>query len=236
MKLTALIVTNVALALSCLAAEPNAALPPPDADGFISLFNGKDLAGWDGDTKFWSVKDGAIVGETSPDNTTKGTYIFRSGVVLADFELRAKFKLLSGNSGIQYRSEQLPNWQTRGYQADMDAGNHYTGMLYDCAGRGIIMKRGQKLVIDAAGKKEITGTLGDDKELLGAIKAADWNDMTIIARGHHLIHKINGRAMADVIDEQEGKRRDSGIIGFQLHPGPPMRVEFKDIRVKILKP
>ena len=211
-------------------------LPPPDADGFVSLFNGRDLSEWDGDTKLWSVKDGAIVGESTTENPTKGTYLFRRGVTLSDFELRLKFRLPSGNSGVQYRSVQLPDWQVAGYQADMDAANAYTGIIYEVGGRAIMVGRGEKAEYDAAGRKKVLGTLGTDKDLLAVLKRADWNEYTIIAEGSHLIQKINGKLMVDVVDNAEGKRRDRGVIGFQLHPGPPMRVEFKEIRVKLLKP
>jgi putative heme-binding domain-containing protein len=217
------------------AAESTAALPPPDADGFISLFDGHDLNGWDGDPKLWSVQDGAIVGETTPQNRTRGTYLFRAGVVMTNFELRASFRLLGGNSGIQYRSRQLPDWQVAGYQADMDDANEYTGIIYEVGDRAIMAPRGQKLVFDAAGNKRLVGSLGTPQELLAAIHHRDWNQYTIIARGDHLIQEINGRVMVDVIDH-DARRIRSGLIAFQLHPGPPMRVEFKDIRYKPLPP
>ncbi|MBU6401768.1 MAG: DUF1080 domain-containing protein, partial [Verrucomicrobia bacterium] len=201
--------------------------------GFISLFNGQDLTGWDGDTNLWFVQDGAIVGQTTPEHRTRGTYLFCPGVVMTNFELRASFRLLSGNSGIQYRSRELPDWQVAGYQADMDDANAYTGIIYEVGGRAIMAPRGQKLEFDSAGHPKVLGSLGGKEELLAAIKSRDWNEYTIIANGDHIIQKINGRVMVDVVDHA-AKRLRSGVIAFQLHPGPPMRVEFKNIRYKPL--
>lgn len=234
--LTALFLLVVGTARPGYGAEAVAtppALPPPDAEGFISLFDGNDLKGWDGDPKLWSVQDGAIVGETTAALRTSGTYLFRAGVTMTNFELRASFRLLGGNSGIQYRSRELPDWQVAGYQADMDDANAYTGIIYEVGGRAIMAPRGQKLRFDPAGNHEVLGSLGSDRELLAAIKPRDWNEYTIIARGDHLIQKINGRVMVDVVD-QDARRIRSGLIAFQLHPGPPMRVEFKNVRYKPL--
>ena len=220
------------LTLPAHAAEPSPSLAP-EADGFIRLFNGHDLQGWDGDLRLWSVQNGAIVGETTPTKTTGGTYLFCTAVAMTNFELHLKYRLPSGNSGIQYRSRQLPNWQVAGYQADMDEANAYTGILYEVGGRGITVNRGEKVRINAAGKKTVLGSLGDPKQLLRAIKPHDWNDYTVRAQGDHLMHIINGHVMVDVVDDY-AQRINGGRFAFQLHPGPPMRVEFKEIRVKSL--
>ena len=158
-----------------------------DESGFVPIFNGKDLDGWDGNPKFWSVKDGAIVGETTAENPTKGnTFLIWRQAPVDDFVLRASFKLRNHNSGIQYRSKELEKWVVGGYQADMEFGDpvngdRYTGMLYEERGRGILAPRGKKVVIAADGKKEET-SIGDPQELLANIKKGDWNEYEVIAR------------------------------------------------------
>lgn len=205
-----------------------------DAQGFVSLFNGKDLAGWDGEPKLWFVKDGAIVGKTTPENKTSGSYLICKQQIPDDFELHASFKMLSGNSGIQYRTRELPNWQVAGYQADMDYGDNYTGTVYEVGGRNTtLVQVGQKVAADAASKKkEVVGSVGEARQIKAAIRKDDWNEYVIIAHGNHFIQKINGVTTVEFTDENCPK---SGIIAFQLHPGPPMEVQFKDVRVKELK-
>jgi hypothetical protein len=211
--------------------------------GFLRIFNGKDLTGWEGNPKLWSVKDGAITGQTTPDNPAKGnTFLIWTNGTVADFELRCSFKLTPGdgkgfaNSGIQYRSKVLDpaNWVVGGYQADMEAGPTYTGILYEERMRGILALRGQKVVLGKDGKKQVVGSLGDAAEIGAAIKKGDWNDYVIIAKGNHLQQFINGKQTVDVVDEDEAKRASSGVLALQLHAGPPMTVQFKNIRLKKL--
>ncbi|HTG45459.1 MAG TPA: DUF1080 domain-containing protein, partial [Verrucomicrobiae bacterium] len=207
----------------------------PDGE-FKSIFNGKDLAGWEGNPKFWSVKDGAITGQTTAENpTSHNTFlIWRDGKV-DDFDLKLKFKIVGGNSGIQYRSKESPDWVIGGYQADFEAGETYSGILYEERGRGILAQRGQKTVVRDNGKPEVTGSVGDSKEIQAAIKKEDWNEYTISARGYHFIHKINGMTTVDVTDEDKEHRVASGLLAFQVHAGPPMMVQFKDVQIKRLK-
>jgi hypothetical protein len=210
------------------------------ADGkgeFKELFNGKDLSGWEGDERFWSVKDGAITGQTTAEQKAKhNTFLVYKGGTVKDFELHLKFKLGNHNSGVQYRAKALPDHVVTGYQADIADGNpnRYTGILYEEKGRGIIAERGQRVTIDAAGKKEVE-SIGDRAELGKAIKADDWNDYVIVAKGNHLTHTINGTLMVDVTDDEEGKAAREGILALQIHQGPPMVAQFKDIRLKELK-
>ncbi|RPI87877.1 MAG: DUF1080 domain-containing protein, partial [Planctomycetaceae bacterium] len=201
--------------------------------GFKSLFSGKDLAGWDGNPKFWSVRDGAITGQTTKENPTEGNtfLIWRDGNV-DDFELRLSFKIVGGNSGIQYRSKDHGNWVVGGYQADFEAGETYSGILYEERGRGILALRGQKTTIPAGGKPELIATLGDTKDIQAVIKKEDWNDYTILAEGNQLTHIINGRVTAQVTDHDAKARAASGILALQLHAGPPMTVQFKNIRIR----
>ena len=201
-------------------------------DGFKSIFNGKDLTGWDGDPRLWSARDGVMTGQTTAENPTKqNTFlIWRDGEV-DDFELRLSFRIPSGNSGVQYRSREMSNWRVGGYQADMEAGPNWTGGFYEERGRGILAIRGQKTVIAANGEKT-TEEFGKTEDLLKYIKKDDWNELVIIARGLHLTHKVNGRLMCEVIDNETAKGAPSGILAFQVHAGPPMMVQFKDIRLK----
>lgn len=234
-----------ALALgAALFAPPTPASGQDAESGFQSIFNGHDLAGWDGNPKLWSVKDGAITGQTTAQNPAPGnTFLIWTNGTTADFELRCAFKLVPGdnrgfaNSGIQYRSRIFDpkNWVVGGYQADMDAGPSTTGTLYEERGsRGVMAERGQKVVWTKDGKKQVVGSLGDAAEITAAIKDRDWNEYVIIAQGNHLRQFINGKPTIDVTDEDATKRAMSGILALQLHAGPPMMVQFKNIRLKKL--
>jgi type 1 glutamine amidotransferase len=204
--------------------------------GFKSLFNGKDLSGWDGNPKFWSVREGAITGQTTDDNKTDGnTFLIWRDATVDDFELRLSYKIVGGNSGIQYRSKDYGNWVVGGYQGDFEAGDTYSGILYEERGRGILAQRGQKTEIGPDGKVNVVASLGDTKDIQVNIKKEDWNDYTILAEGNQLTHIINGRVTAQVTDNQPGKRAMSGILALQLHAGPSMTVQFKNIRIKRTK-
>ena len=221
----------------------SAATPEP---GFRSLFNGTDLTGWDGDPQFWSVREGAITGQSTPEKPVQeNTFIIWGDGMVDDFELHLSYRIVGnspenfGNSGIQYRSRRMPaskggHWVAGGYQADIECGPNYSGILYEERGRGILATRGQKVTIDPAGKPQVTGSVGESKAIQAAIKAGDWNEYVIIAQGWHLIHKINGHVTVDVTDEQAAKRVRSGLLGFQMHVGKPMTVQFKDIFLKRL--
>ena len=215
--------------------------------GFRSLFNGKDLTGWAGRTNHWSVQDGVITGITTSNNPAKGNNFLIAKVdgtnlVVGDFELRLSYKFTGtfGNSGVQYRSAALPDFVVHGYQGDMENGTNYTGILYEEGGRGILAQRGQKIVIKdnpAGGGKhkiEVTGSVGTAKEIQEGIHQGDWNEYVVIARGNHLQHFVNGRQTVDVTDEQASKAAKSGILALQIHAGPPMQIQFKDIRIKPL--
>jgi 3-keto-disaccharide hydrolase len=205
------------------------------AEGARVLFNGKDLTGWDGNPKFWAVKDGAITGMTTKENPTQGnTFLIWKGGTLKDFELRVKFRIEGGNSGIQYRSKDMGNWVVGGYQADFDAANGFTGILYEERGRGILANLGDKVSIGADGKPVKTGSAGTPEEIKAAIKKGDWNEYVITARGNHLVQAINGKVTVEATDEDEKRRAMEGILALQLHAGPPMTVQFKDITLKVL--
>lgn len=210
-------------------------------EGFKAIFNGKDLTEWDGNPKFWSVKDGTITGQTTAENPTRGnTFIVWKGGTVEDFELRLSYKIVGGNSGIQYRSKVVnqANWVVGGYQGDFEAGTRFSGILYDEAGvaggRGIMAERGEKVIWDKDCKKQVTGSVGKSDEIQARIKKEDWNDYVIIAKGSHLRHFINGVPTVDVTEECESKQLKSGVLALQLHQGPPMTVQFKNIRIKPL--
>jgi hypothetical protein len=205
---------------------------------FRELFDGQTLEGWAGDKRIWSVEDGAITGRlTEAHQLKRNTFLIWHGGTLRDFELHISFKITGGNSGVQYRSQDLGDFAVAGYQADIVAGDpdRYTGILYEERGRGIVAERGQKVSINPDGEKQITGTLGSAEELAQSIRKNDWNEYAITARGNHLVQAINGRTMVSVIDEQEGKAAREGILALQVHTGPAMTVQFKDIRLKALK-
>ena len=204
--------------------------------GFVSLFNGTDLTNWDGNSEFWSVKEGAITGQTTKEKPTEGnTFLIWKGGNVTDFDLRLKFRIVGGNSGIQYRSSDLGNWVVSGYQADFEAGTTYSGILYEEKGRGILAKRGERTIIHTAGEKhsvEVAGSLGDTNEIQKVIRPEEWNDYRIIAKGNQLTHVINGRVTVEVTDEDVLRRSASGLLALQLHAGPPMLVQFKNIRIR----
>ncbi len=211
-------------------------------DGFESIFDGKTLKNWNGNPKFWSVKNGAITGQTTKGNTTQGnTFIIWKGADLGDFELKLQYKIVGGNSGIQYRSFKLPGkndgWRIGGYQADFEAGNTYSGIVYGEAFRGILCNRGLKTELVRAGGKFQVKTikrLGDSKAIQAKIKKEDWNDYHITAKGFHLVQRINGVVTADCTDNDAKQRRATGLLALQLHAGPPMTVQFRKIQIKRL--
>ena len=201
-------------------------------EGFEPIFNGEDLQGWEGKDQFWSVENGAITGQTTRKNPARGNtfLIWREGKV-GDFELKIQYRIRNHNSGIQYRSKEMDNFVVGGYQADIEGGDTWSGANYEERGRGILAKRGQKVIIKEGGGRE-SEQIADPAELQAQIhKWPQWNEYHIIARGNHLIHKINGHVMSEVIDNSDQGAR-SGILALQLHAGPPMKVQFKDIMLK----
>ncbi len=201
----------------------------------VSIFDGQTLKGWDGDPRFWSVKDGVITGQTTKDNPTEhNTFLVWRDGVLKDFQLDVDFRLVGGNSGIQYRSKEFEKWVIGGYQADFDAAGQYSGILYEERGRGILAMTGQKVVITKDGEKKVVGQVGNPDEIRAAVKKEDWNHYTVTAKGNHLVHKINGVVTVDVTDNQVDKRAMSGLLAFQVHAGEPMLVQFKNVALTTL--
>jgi hypothetical protein len=208
-------------------------------DGFKAIFDGRTLDGFKSpEMSYWSVKDGAITGRSTERNPCKSNQflVWQLGEV-DDFELKLKYRISgaqSANSGIQIRSRVDESGHAAGYQADIDLAGRYAGALYDELGRGMLAERGQKTVIGSDGRKDHS-PLGDADTLMNNIKKDDWNDYNIIARGNKIILKVNGQITAEVIDNEKAQREMSGVLALQLHAGPPMTIQFKDIRMKRTK-
>jgi hypothetical protein len=203
-------------------------------DGWETIFDGKTLEHWDGNPDFWSVRDGAITGQTTAENPTKGnTFIIWRGGEVGDFELKLQYKIVGGNSGIQYRSFEVEGqkWVIGGYQGDFEAGKTYSGILYGERFRGILANRGQKTVIGEDGKPKVVGSVGNSDEIQSKIKHEDWNDYHIVAKGNVFKHFINGVQTIECTDEDDAARA-SGLLALQLHAGPPMIVQFRGIQIK----
>ena len=226
---------------------PVAHAAEPDREGFVSIFNGESLDGWDGDPVFWSVEDGAITGRSTEENkiVNGNTFLIWEAGEVADFELKLRYKITGepkGNSGIQYRSFRLPanksnKWRIGGYQADFETGDKFSGICYGEGYRGILALRGEVTElkrVDGEFVKDVVGSVGDKDEIGSKIKKGEWNDYHIIARGHHLVHKINGVTTMELTDNDETMRRSKGLLALQIHAGPPMKVQFRDVRVKHL--
>jgi hypothetical protein len=223
-----------------------------DHAGWTSLFDGSTLNGWDGSPDVWRVENGAIVGESSPQHPSGTTYVLWTGGEPKDFELKAEVKLegANANSGIQYRSARVaasqvrggpvPNakfakWNVKGYQADFDFANQYSGQLYEQGTpRGIIAWRGQMVRAEPGKKPRLLAVVGDSDTLKSFIHAGDWNQMHIIARGHQMIHILNGHVMAIFIDDDPTMSASQGIIGLQIEGGGDVKVSFRNLWIKNL--
>ncbi|UKM63743.1 DUF1080 domain-containing protein [Flavobacteriaceae bacterium GSB9] len=224
--------------------------------GFISIFNGKNLDNWEGNPIYWSVNNGSLIGEVTPETLLKrNTFIIWKGGTPSNFELKLDFKISDkGNSGINYRSafiDSLPH-ALKGFQGDIDGRMRYTGMNYEERGRTTLASRGEKTIVHPQPKAlnpdslklniknnrwqslEVIESLGNPDDLAKHIKPNNWNSFHIIANGNRLKHFVNGILMSDVTDKNPENHLKSGFIGLQVHTGPPMKVEFKNIRLKEL--
>ncbi len=184
-----------------------------DDGEFKPMFNGKDLSGWTGDKDLWSFADGVVTGSTESKKLTHNSFL-ATEKPYKNFIIKAQFKLRNHNSGIQIRSKQFPDYVVKGYQSDMDEANTYTGALYEEGGRGILAK-------PAAGSKD-------------KVKKGEWNDYLITVDGPHIKQEVNGFTTVDYTEKDEVKGAKEGIIALQLHAGAPMKVEYKDVMIKVL--
>jgi hypothetical protein len=214
-----------------------------DEAGFQPMFDGKTLNNWEGREGFWRAEDGYIIGQTKEQFGGPNTFLVYKGDAPSDFELRFDYRMHGGNSGVQYRSKMLDDnskklFRVGGYQADFDAENTFSGIVYDEAGvaggRGIMAERGTRVTYEKNGEKKVEKLPMDNKALGATIKKEDWNSYVVIVNGPHLIHKINGNTTSEVIDHSD-KALKSGIMALQLHAGPPMKVEFRNLRIKKLE-
>jgi hypothetical protein len=211
-----------------------------DETGFESIFDGKSLDGWEGDPKYWRVEDGCLVGEVTPDTLLKQNsfIIWRKGTT-RDFELKVEYRISTrGNSGINYRSTQVAGnrFALQGYQADLDGANKYTGQNYEERGRTFLALRGDFSRVAPDGKSKIVGSVGDKDNLATFIRNSGWNKYHLIVRGNTLIHMLNEHVMSLVVDEDPKNQKFEGLLGVQVHVGPPMKVEFRSFRLKRLSP
>lgn len=221
--------------------------------GFKQIFDGKTLNGWEGDAAYWRVENGSIVGEITADKLVKNnTFVIWKGGEPKDFELKLEYRITKdGNSGVNYRSERLKDFPfaLKGYQADIDGNNYYTGQNYEERGRTTLAYRGQKTTIletdnptaavkenvknNAWTKVQITKSWSKDS-MQTFIKSNDWNEVHLVIKGNRLQHYVNGILMSDVTDDDLVNRKMKGLLGVQVHVGPPMKVEYRNIRLKEL--
>ena len=241
-----LLVALMTMPFSLFAAD-EPVIAPAEETGMRVLFNGKDLSGWDGDPRLWSVKDGVIHGETTEANSAKGnTFIIWKEGRTKDFELRLSFRCnATNNSGIQYRSKHITEgkvsneWVVRGYQHELRNETqlpNVSGFIYDEGGkRGRICLAGEQATWEKEGKKVIKSDLVDQAAFKTLFKLEDWNDVVIIAKGNHIQHYLNNRLILDFTDNNPELALSEGILALQLHAGKPMWAEFKNIRIRDIK-
>jgi len=206
--------------------------------GFVKIFDGKTLNNWEGDSVYWRVEDGCMVGEITPATILKrNSFIIWRGGVTNDFELRVDFKVTAGgNSGINYRSVELKDapYSMRGYQSDIDGKNRYTGQNYEERGRTFLAMRGQEVVLEANQKPIVVKSLGDSLTLVSAIKTDDWNSCRLVVKGNRMQHFVNDVLMSDVTDNDTVNRKFTGLLGVQVHVGPPMKIYYRNFLLKQL--
>jgi hypothetical protein len=237
---TLALLVNVVLGLESSASEQDGAKTPQGnkdsvqvPTGFISMFNGKDLTGWDGSSTYWKVENGILTG--TADGTLKyNRFIVWRGGVAKNFEWLAKVRVTpGGNSGLQYRSVERPDLGESvvvGYQCDIVPNRaDYNGMLYEERGRRILAHTGEKVIVDTEGQPWVVGTME-----VKNFKAGEWHDFRVLVEGNHHRHWIDGHQTVDVIDLDEKGRKLEGIMGMQVHVGPKMTIKFKDLYLKKL--
>lgn len=222
-------------------------------DGFEPIFDGSTLNGWEGDPVYWRVENGALVGEVTPSTLLqRNSFIVWNNGLTRDFEFKAEYRVTNeGNSGINYRSEPVEGvpYALVGYQCDIDGQNNYTGMNYEERRRTTIAKPGQKVMLKTPDSSTLsdniknntwlsakeTGLTGNLTELKSQIKSNEWNVVHIIVKGNKMQHFINGNLMSEVIDKDQINSRKEGLLGVQVHVGPPMKIEYRNMMIKHTK-
>ena len=207
-------------------------------DDFKTIFDGKTFKGWDADKSVWRIENGCFVGEVTPTKQIKtNSFLIWREEKPSDFEFIAEYKINEGgNSGINYRSQELSDipYAVKGYQADIDGKNVYTGQNYEERGRGFLAMRGQKVSLEKDKKPTVKETISNDEELKSHIKKNDWNEIHLIVKGNHMQHFINGVLMSETTDNDPSNQQFSGVIGLQVHVSESMKVEYRNIRYKKL--
>jgi 3-keto-disaccharide hydrolase len=226
-------ILGLAIILAAIGGTTGAGEKPKPPPGFIAIFNGKNLDGWEGNPKYWLVEDGCLMG-LADGKLDYNRFILWRGGKPKNFEVRVKVKVsTAGNSGIQYRSVERPELGesvVAGYQCDVVANRaDYNGMLYEERGRRILAHTGEKVIIDTKGQPWVVGEF-----LVKEFKANEWHDFRVLAEGNHLQHWIDGHQTVDVIDLDEKNRRFEGVLGVQVHVGPPMKIQYRDFFLKKL--
>jgi len=229
---------GMTLSLSCESA--NSIKPLKDTALFITIFDGKTFNGWKADTSVWHIENGCFVGEVTPSKQIKtNSFLIYTSSQAGDFEFKAQFKISKGgNSGVNYRSEELAGipYALKGYQADIDGENVYTGQNYEERGRGFLAMRGQNITINNSKDAFIIKSIANSDSLKSKIKVDDWNEIHLIVKGNNMKHYINGILMSETTDNDSSNSKLSGLIGLQVHVSKEMRVAYKNIQLKIEKP
>ena len=228
---------GITLSLSCESASSDK--PLPNSAVFIDIFDGKTFNGWKADTSVWHIENGCFVGEVTPSKQIQtNSFLIYTNSQAGDFEFKAQFKISNGgNSGVNYRSEELTDipYALKGYQADIDGENVYTGQNYEERGRGFLAMRGQNAVINNSKDTYIIKSIGNSDSLKSKIIVDDWNEIHLIAKGNNMKHYINGILMSETTDNDSSNSKLSGLIGLQVHVSKEMKVAYKNIQLKIEK-
>ncbi len=231
-KITIWVMTMILLVPSCKTIKVNGR----SKDGFVKIFDGKTLQDWEGDPVYWKVENGNMVGTVTPATLLKrNTFIIWRGGLTTDFELKVDYRITEGgNSGINYRSEEIPDLPLamKGYQADIDGANKYTGQNYEERGRTFLALRGQNVTIETGKKPTVNSLIASSDSLKGFIKKNDWNEVHLIVKGNRMQHFINGVLMSEVTDNDTVNRKFTGLLGVQVHVGPPMKIEYRNFYLK----
>jgi len=236
-NMATLLTMGMTLSLSCKSA--NSIKPLKDTAVFIGIFDGKTFNGWKADTSVWHIENKCFVGEvTASKQIQTNSFLIYTKSQAGDFEFKAQFKISKGgNSGVNYRSEELATipYALKGYQADIDGENVYTGQNYEERGRGFLAMRGQNATINNSKDAFIIKSIANSDSLKSKIKVDDWNEIHLIVKGNNMKHYINGILMSETTDNDFLNKKLSGLIGLQVHVSKEMKVAYKNIQLKIEK-
>ena len=205
----------------------------PDENGFQHLLTGNRLNQWAGNPQYWSMKDGVLTGVTN-GSLKMNRFITWKGSTIRNFDLRVKVKVSEGgNSGLQYRGHLSPERGldvVTGYQCDVVANNpDYNGMLYEEKGRRILSHTGEKVIVDETGQSWVVG-----KFPVKEFAPGEWHEYRVLVKGNYHQHWINGHPTANLLDFDEDGRSLEGVLAVQVHVGPAMEIQYKDMRIKQL--